>query len=49
MIKEIKPSDSGWDGTFSGQNMPSTDYWFTIFYEKDGTITEFKSHFAMKR
>ncbi|KAB1155096.1 T9SS type B sorting domain-containing protein [Flavobacterium luteum] len=49
MIKEIKPSETGWDGTFSGQNMPSSDYWFTIFYEKDGNVTEFKSHFAMKR
>ncbi|KAB1155095.1 T9SS type B sorting domain-containing protein [Flavobacterium luteum] len=49
MIKVIKPSETGWDGTFSGQNMPSSDYWFTIFYEKEGVISEFKSHFAMKR
>ncbi|MFD0779584.1 T9SS type B sorting domain-containing protein [Flavobacterium myungsuense] len=49
MIREIKPSDSGWDGTFSGQNMPSSDYWFTIFYKKDSNAKEFKSHFALKR
>lgn len=49
MIKKIRPSESGWDGTLSGQIMPSSDYWFTISYEKDGNVTEFKSHFAMKR
>ncbi|WP_345291153.1 T9SS type B sorting domain-containing protein, partial [Flavobacterium hankyongi] len=28
LLKEIRPSSSGWNGTFNGQDLPSTDYWF---------------------
>ena len=49
MLREIRPAGPGWDGTFSGEVMPSTDYWFTVSYEEDGMAKEFKSHFAMKR
>jgi gliding motility-associated-like protein len=48
-MTQIKPNGAGWDGSSSGQLMPSTDYWFTITYQEDGTEKEFKSHFAMKR
>jgi gliding motility-associated-like protein len=46
ILKEIKPSGIGWDGTFNGRMMPSDDYWFTINYRKN---EEFKAHFALKR
>ncbi|RZK12429.1 MAG: T9SS type B sorting domain-containing protein [Flavobacterium sp.] len=36
----------GWDGTYNGKLLPSTDYWFVVTRE-DGTIH--KGHFAMKR
>lgn len=36
----------GWDGTYNGKPLPSTDYWFVVTRE-DGTIH--KGHFAMKR
>ncbi|MBK8599776.1 MAG: T9SS type B sorting domain-containing protein [Flavobacterium sp.] len=49
LITQLKPSSSGWDGTLSGQTLPSDDYWFTITYEEDNVEKEFKSHFAMKR
>ncbi len=49
ILTQIRPNGSGWDGTFSGQTMPSDDYWFTITYEEDNVEKEFKSHFAMKR
>lgn len=49
VITEIRPSGNGWDGTYIGQNLPSTDYWFTVEYLEDGIIKEFKAHFAMKR
>ncbi len=49
IITQIKPDGRGWDGTFSGQTMPSDDYWFTINYVEDDVEKEFKSHFAMKR
>jgi gliding motility-associated-like protein len=49
LIKEIRPSGTGWDGTFNGQPLPSTDYWFVVYYDEKGLSKEFRSHFAMKR
>lgn len=48
-IKEITPTSNGWNGSFNGQPLPSTDYWFTVDYYEKGTLKTFKSHFAMKR
>ena len=48
-IKEISPTSNGWNGTFNGQPLPSTDYWFTVDYSEKGTAKTFKSHFSMKR
>jgi len=49
LLKRIKPSGMGWDGNFNGEELPSTDYWFSATYTKDGVIQEFKAHFSMKR
>ena len=49
LIKEIRASGDGWNGTFNGAELPSTDYWFTIQYLEDNQNKEFKSHFALKR
>lgn len=49
LIKKIRPSGAGWDGTYDNTLMPSDDYWFTVNYQKDGEEKEFKAHFAMKR
>ena len=49
IMKQIQPNGNGWDGTLSGQPVPSDDYWFTITYKEDNVEKEFKSHFAMKR
>lgn len=50
LIKYITPSTSGWDGTYNGQQLPSTDYWFKLQYKgRNGNDKEFKSHFSMKR
>jgi gliding motility-associated-like protein len=46
LIKEINPIDDGWDGTYLGQQMPATDYWYSIQLQ-DGRV--FKGHFALKR
>lgn len=48
-LKQINPSIGGWDGTFNGQPLPSTDYWFTVEFKEKGVVKTFKSHFAMKR
>ncbi len=51
LIKQISASDrsQGWDGTFNGHAVPSTDYWFTLEYEENNQIKTFKSHFSLKR
>ncbi|MEN8884996.1 MAG: T9SS type B sorting domain-containing protein, partial [Winogradskyella sp.] len=36
----------GWDGTFNGKNMPSSDYWFVIERRNGKTHT---GHFTLKR
>ena len=53
LIKQINPTGQGWDGTFNGQQLNATDYWFTVDYTEDfpiiGTSKVFKSHFTLKR
>ncbi|WP_134397257.1 T9SS type B sorting domain-containing protein [Flavobacterium psychrophilum] len=49
LLTEIRPSGSGWNGTFNGKELPSTDYWFVVTYEENGITKEHKSHFSMKR
>ena len=49
LIKEISPRGDGWNGTFNGKELPSSDYWFTVFYTENGINKEFKAHFSLKR
>ena len=51
LIKQISPSSGsdGWDGTYNGQQLPSTDYWFSLDYTENGAAKQFKAHFSMKR
>ena len=50
MLTQIKPSNSGWDGTYNGHLMPSDDYWFSVSYTDENKVEqEFRAHFAMKR
>lgn len=37
----------GWDGTFNGQPLPSTDYWYMIDIEEIGRI--YSGHFTLMR
>lgn len=46
LIKQISGTSEGWNGTFNGEILPSTDYWFTIELTNGKTI---KGHFALKR
>ena len=46
LLKELDPLSKGWDGTFNGNPMPQTDYWFKIVLE-DGRV--FKGHFSLLR
>jgi valyl-tRNA synthetase len=51
LIKQISPVGDGWDGTFNSENLPSTDYWFTVDYidTNTGSNKVFRSHFSLKR
>ena len=54
LLKQLSPLSDGWDGTYNGKLMPSTDYWFTItldmLYGDDQTLIKtFKGHFSLKR
>lgn len=45
-IKELDYSSDGWNGTFNGKELPSTDYWFVVTRANG---KEYRGHFAMKR
>lgn len=46
LVKQISPLGQGWDGTFNGNQMPSSDYWYSVQLE-DGRVV--KGHFSLKR
>ena len=45
-IKQINPLEAGWNGTYSGDMLPSDDYWYLVVLP-DGNI--YKGHFSLKR
>lgn len=54
MLALLSPQSPGWDGTYNGKLMPSTDYWFLVEYKdynEKGVLEwqTFKSHFSMLR
>src|SRR5690554_1060451 len=51
LLKQISPNGEGWDGTFNGRDLPSTDYWFRVEYiePNTGLNKEFRGHFTLKR
>jgi gliding motility-associated-like protein len=54
MLALLTPQSPGWDGTYNGKMMPSTDYWFLVEYKDYDETGEmvwqsFKSHFSMVR
>lgn len=50
LLKQLRPNDYGWDGTFNGNTVASDDYWFTVSYKDENQMNqEFKAHFALKR
>lgn len=45
-INQITPNETGWNGTFNGQKLPATDYWFILELATGKTI---QSHFSLIR
>lgn len=46
ILAQISPTDKGWDGSYNGKALPSTNYWFKVILE-DGRV--FQGPFALKR
>ncbi len=46
LLKQIKVSETGWNGTFNGNQLSSSDYWFVLELTNGKTI---KGHFSLKR
>jgi gliding motility-associated-like protein len=51
LLKQLSPTGQGWNGTFNGNIMPTSDYWFMVEYDEPITNArkEFKAHFTLKR
>lgn len=53
LIKQMTEFDAGWDGSFNGQPLPSTDYWFKLSYVDDSgnrvNAKYLQSHFSLVR
>ncbi len=51
LLKQLIPTALGWDGTFNGETLPSSDYWFVVNYREPNNDTkkEFKAHFTLKK
>jgi gliding motility-associated-like protein len=49
LLKQISPLTPGWDGTYNGNALPSSDYWFRVEYTEQEVRKEIKGHFTLKR
>ena len=49
LLKQISPLSTGWDGTYNGTALPSSDYWFRVEYTDQGIQKEIRGHFTLKR
>lgn len=52
LLKQLDDA-TGWDGTFNGRELPSSDYWFRLDYDRDnqGTLVarSVRRHFSLVR
>ncbi|HKK12019.1 MAG TPA: T9SS type B sorting domain-containing protein, partial [Flavobacteriaceae bacterium] len=46
LLKQLDPKGPGWDGTFNGDHLPTSDYWFAVTLQ-DGRV--FRGHFTLKK
>jgi len=45
LLKQLNPTDRGWDGTFNGSKLPTSDYWFVL---KRQNGKQYRGHFTLK-
>ena len=46
LMTQLNSSNLGWDGTYNGNQMPTSDYWFVLERQNGTTYT---GHFTLKR
>ncbi|WP_228012079.1 T9SS type B sorting domain-containing protein [Flavobacterium hungaricum] len=46
LLKQMNQNNSGWNGIFNNQQMPSDDYWFTLLFADGKNV---KGHFSLAR
>jgi len=46
LLKQLNATNLGWNGTYTGKDLPADDYWFVLSFEDGKTI---KGHFSLKR
>ncbi|MEN8897598.1 MAG: T9SS type B sorting domain-containing protein, partial [Nonlabens sp.] len=49
LLKNFGKDFNGWDGTYNGNPMPSSDYWFTLEVRDSRGNYDVKGHFSLKR
>jgi len=53
LLKQLDETTIGWDGTFNGRPMPSSDYWFRLEYARDEdgiqVANTIRTHFSLVR
>ncbi|MFT4684174.1 MAG: gliding motility-associated-like protein [Flavobacteriales bacterium] len=50
IITTVSPSSEGWDGFYNGEELPETDYWFTVqLIDSSGETREHNGHFSLIR
>ena len=50
LIAQIDINGNGWDGSFNGEQLPSTDYWYAVELEDlNGNKRSKKGHFSLIR
>jgi len=45
LLKVMTDADAGWNGFFNNEPLPSSDYWYRVYYEGQ----EVAGHFSLKR
>ncbi|WP_405292413.1 lectin-like domain-containing protein [Algibacter sp. Ld11] len=50
LLQQIKPNQSGWDGTYKGSKLPAGGYWFVAYYLDENNVNKQKrGYFTLKR
>ena len=49
LLKQLSHNSSGWDGTYNGNLMPSSDYWWTADVKRGDIEFTATGHFSLRR